>query len=75
MTDAEALEIDDLLSRVLHRGPFDSLNDAARRIMASPQGDPAWRVASALLSRRTGDVWVRMRRAAKAARRLARSAT
>lgn len=65
------LEIDDIVSRAVRKRPGESIIAACRRIMAAPHGDPAWRVASVILSGRPADPWRCMARAAKVARRLA----
>lgn len=73
MTHEECLAADTVVAVALRpRSGEESLRDAAERIMRSPKGDRAWRVASALLS--SDDSWTALRRAAKAARRLLRSA-
>lgn len=68
----ELIALDDAISRALRRVPaYESISEAAARVLASPKGDPAWRVAAAIL-REGSSPWARMRRAARAARRLER---
>lgn len=65
----EALAIDGVVSRALGKVPGkESIEDAAKRVMAAPHGNRAWRVAREVLHGR-GEPWSRLRRAAKIARR------
>lgn len=67
---ATKLALDDTVSKAVRKRPGESIVDACRRIMHSPHGDPAWRVARIILSEKPRDPWKKMARAAKAARRL-----
>ena len=72
MTDTEQmLEWDVVVSDALGKRRSESIMDAAQRVLATPHGNPAWRVAAVFTSRdRVFDSWRQMRDAAKAARRL-----
>lgn len=73
MTAAEMFEHDAIVCRAVRKQPGESIHAACLRIMRSPHGDPAWRVARIILTERPErptDPWRRMARAAKAARRL-----
>lgn len=69
MTVADMLAVDSAVRDALHVSPLETIEAASRRIMSAPHGNPVWRVARAILAD-DADVWRRMRRAAKAARRL-----
>lgn len=73
MTDADLLDADDVISRALGKRPGESIVDAAQRVMRSPGGNPAWRVAAVFTSprrRERFDAHAEMRDAARIARRL-----
>lgn len=74
MKDTEQLlEWDRVISQALDKRPGESIVDAARRVMTSPHGHRAWRVAAVFTSPRRGArfaAWAEMRTAAKIARRL-----
>ncbi len=68
MPISDMLSIDAAVAKALRPRRGETLYDAARRVMATPHGNPAWRVAREILAQK-GDPWSRMKRAAKAARR------
>jgi hypothetical protein len=76
MNYADQISIEDAVSTAVRKRPGESIVDACKRIMGSPKGDPAWRVARIILGARPGADeaynWRVMTRAAKAAARIAR---
>jgi hypothetical protein len=69
----EYMKIDGVVSKALGRKPGESLNDAARRVLAAKPGTPARtmnavRVAMALINAPAGDPWAAMRLAASMVR-------
>jgi len=69
MTSEEMMVLDELVSKALGRHMArESIRDAAERVMRTPKGNRAWRVAREILRGR-GEPWTVMKRAAKAARR------
>lgn len=72
MNPSEMQAIDDIVCAAVGKLPGESIESACKRIMRTPKGNRAWRVAREILVGR-GDPWTKMRRAAKVARRLSQA--